>query len=160
MITIYNFEFINSSDQKSDICSTILHFLPEWFGIESAITDYTEKVSSMPFWAAFDDELPIGFIALKIHNNYTCEIYVMGILKEYHRQGIGKKLTEWCEAFAMEQGYEYLTVKTLDSSAESGDYEKTREFYAAVGFRPLEVFPLLWDEENPCLFMGKYLKKD
>jgi hypothetical protein len=49
----------------------------------------------------------------------------------------------------------FLTVKTLDESRESKSYEKTRKFYLSVGFLPLEVFPLLWDENNPCLFMAK-----
>ncbi|MCL2355876.1 MAG: hypothetical protein FWC70_01795, partial [Defluviitaleaceae bacterium] len=27
--------------------------------------------------------------------------------------------------------------------------------YLAQGFRPVEVFPTVWDEANPCLFMIK-----
>ena len=34
---------------------------------------------------------------------------------------------------------------------------ETREFYLSMGFAPLEIFPLFWNEENPCLFMAKYL---
>ena len=52
---------------------------------------------------------------------------------------------------------EYLTVKTLDESRECSSYEKTRLFYLKAGFKPLEVFPMLWDEYNPCLFMAKYI---
>ena len=111
----------------------------------------------MPFWVAYDGESPVGFIALKVHNAYTAEICVMGILRDYHRQGIGKKLIACCEEFCRESNFEYLTVKTLDGSAQSKSYEKTRQFYTAIGFRALEVFPLYWDKDNPCLFMAKYL---
>ena len=38
------------------------------------------------------------------------------------------------------------------------DYAKTRKFYLKSGFKPLEVFPLLWDESNPCLFMVKRIE--
>ena len=34
----------------------------------------------------------MGFISLKEHNRYTEEIYVLGVLKKYYRQGIGKEL--------------------------------------------------------------------
>ena len=148
---------VEALGQKSDICDSILHALPSWFGVEASIADYINKVKSMPFWAAFDGEHPIGFIALKVHNSYTVEICVMGVLKEYHRHGIGKRLIEYCEQFCQNHHAEFLTVKTLDASAPSNSYAKTRQFYLALGFRPLEVFPLHWDKDNPCLFMAKYL---
>jgi len=148
---------VSNPDEKSNICDTILRTLPNWFGSESAIVDYAEHVKSMPFYAAFDLGKAIGFIALKIHSPFTAEIYVMGLLQEYHRQGLGKKLIAACEQYCIENGIEFLTVKTLDVSRESKSYEKTRLFYLARGFKPLEVFPLLWDEDNPCLFMAKYI---
>jgi ribosomal protein S18 acetylase RimI-like enzyme len=43
----------------------------------------------MPFFAAFDGTKVIGFVALKVHNEYTVELYDFGVLEEYHRQGIG-----------------------------------------------------------------------
>ena len=36
-------------------------------------------------------------------------------------------------------------------------YARTRSFYYKMGFVPLEVFPLFWDEDNPCLFLVKHL---
>jgi len=141
--------------EKSSICNKILRALTDWFGVEASIVDYVEQVRSMPFYAAFDDTRPIGFVALNVHNTFTAEICVMGILKEHHRQGIGEKLIERCQVYCRENGMEFLTVKTLDESAESDSYRKTRLFYQAMGFRPLEVFPLFWDKDNPCLFMAK-----
>ena len=144
-------------EEKSAICNSVLRALPSWFGIETAIVDYVKEVQTMPFYAAFDGVEPVGFVAIKIHNPYTSEIYVMGVLKEYHRKGIGRKLVALCEQYCKDNNMEYLTVKTLDESRESKSYEKTRLFYLSVGFRPLEVFPLLWDEDNPCLFMAKHI---
>jgi len=148
---------ICNANEKAIICDTILRALPDWFGIESSIIDYVAQVQSMPFFAAFDDEIVVGFVALKIHNIYTAEICVMGVLQEYHRQGIGKLLVEKCEVYCAKNSIEYLTVKTLDESRECDSYKKTRLFYFSMGFKPLEVFPLLWDEDNPCLFMAKHL---
>jgi len=152
-------KLIEAPEQKSAICDLILHALPNWFGVETSIIDYIDKVKLMPFWAAFDGEKPIGFSALTVHNSYTSEVCVMGIIEAYHRRGIGHRLIECCELFCSDHQMEFLTVKTLDGSAPSNGYAKTRQFYLALGFRPLEVFPLHWDKENPCLFMAKHLRK-
>jgi len=151
------FKELSNINEKSAICNTILRALPDWFEIESSIVDYAGQVQSMPFFAAYEDEKAIGFIALKIHNKYTAEICVMGVLQEYHRQGIGKVLVEKCEQYCKNNNMEYLTVKTLDESRECNSYKKTRLFYLSLGFKPLEIFPLLWDEDNPCLFMVKHI---
>ena len=145
-------------DEKSNICNYVLRALPSWFAVESSIIDYTKQVQQMPFYAAFDDSEAIGFVALKIHNPFTHEICVMGILSEYHRRGIGKILIWRCEKYCKENSVDFLTVKTLDESIEDDNYRKTRSFYQAMGFKPLEVFPLYWDKDNPCLFMAKSLK--
>lgn len=150
---------IKSAAEKSKICGTILRSLPNWFGVEASIVDYMDKATGMPFYSAKDEDgNAVGFVALKIHSEYAAEVCVMGILGEYHRQGIGRKLIKLCESFCMENKIEFLTVKTLAESRESESYGKTRLFYQSMGFRPLEVFPLLWDEDNPCLFMVKVVR--
>ena len=147
-------EMFDSND-KSNICDTILRALPNWFGNELAIIAYAEKVKTMPFYTAHDENSPIGFVAVKVHNSYTAEVCVMGILKDYHRQGIGKRLIKCCEIYCKNNGMDFLTVKTLDESSGSKSYERTRLFYLSIGFKPLEVFPLFWDKDNPCLFLVK-----
>ena len=146
---------VNEQDKKSEICNAILRALPNWFGNESAIIDYTYQVRDMPFLTAFVDREPVGFVAIKEHNQYTAEVCVMGTIIGYHRQGIGSKMIQWCEEYCLASGKEFLTVKTLDESRASKSYEKTRKFYLAIGFKPLEVFPLYWDKDNPCLFLVK-----
>ena len=150
---------IFNADEKSSTCDSILRALPRWFGNESAIIDYSEKVKTMPCYVAYDGNNAIGFVAVKVHNTYTAEVCVMGILKDYHRQGIGKRLIECCETYCMDNDMDYLTVKTLDESRQSKSYDKTRLFYLSVGFKPLEVFPLFWDKDNPCLFLVKCIVK-
>lgn len=124
---MFHIQQVDESEQKSQICDMILRALPNWFGIESSIVDYVKEVQSFPFWTAFDGEKPIGFAALKKHNPYTSEVYVMGVLKEYHRHGVGRELIQSCEAYCAENQIMYLTVKTLDESRENHSYEKTRK---------------------------------
>lgn len=145
--------------QKEDICNNILRALPDWFGIETSIIEYTKEVQNLIFFVAYLKNVPIGFIALKEHNKYTSEIYVMGILEPYHRLGIGKQLIEYCQSYCCKNKSLYLTVKTVDEARQNLYYNKTRNFYYSMGFRPLEVFALFWDASNPCLLMAKYIGK-
>ena len=150
-------EITEIHNNKSEICERILRALPDWFGIEQAIIDYTRDVADMPMFCAQEDSETIGFVSLKHHNEHTAEIYVMGVLSEFHRQGIGRKLIEGCERYLVERKYRFLTVKTLSPSRDSAEYERTRKFYEGMGFLPLEEFKTLWGESNPCLFMAKAL---
>ena len=156
---VFEVKEVHEQEAKSKICDRILRALPNWFGNEAAIIDYTAIVRDMPFLSAFVDGEPVGFAAIKDHNPYTAEVCVMGVLASYHRQGIGRELICRCEEYCLANGKEFLTVKTLDGSRESKSYEKTRRFYLSVGFKPLEVFPLYWDKDNPCLFLVKHISR-
>ena len=148
---------VSEKETKAEICNHILRALPDWFGIEESIVGYTNEVRKLPFYVALEKEQRIGFLAIKIHNPYTAEICVMGVTNEYHRQGVGSALVIAAEKFCKNRGFQFLTVKTLDGSVQFEPYERTRNFYNKMGFVPLEVFPLLWDAANPCLFLAKYL---
>jgi hypothetical protein len=54
------------------------------------------------------------------------------------------------EGILAADGVEFLQVKTLAPSKPDDGYDKTRAFYLAYGFRPLEEFRDLWDAENPA----------
>lgn len=148
---------ISDSQQKIKISTDILKKLPEWFGIPEATEDYIRYSSDMPFFAIYLESKAVGFIAIKENNQYTVEIYVMGVDPKHHKKGIGKNLVtrakEWCRG----HGYEFLQVKTLDETHLDVNYACTRKFYKAMGFRPLECLPEIWGKDNPCLVMIMYI---
>jgi len=154
---IWDIAAVDSPEEKSRICLSVLRALPEWFGVESAIQGYTSSVRPLPFFVARKDGRDVGFLSLKQNTACTMEIHVMGVLKECHRRGIGTVLLAQAERHGQENGMEFLTVKTLDESVPCDSYEKTRQFYRQAGFKPLEVFPLFWNAENPCLFLVKQI---
>lgn len=73
----------------------------------------------------------------------------MGVLKEFHRQGIGTALFAAARALAASEGYSFLQVKTVQMGRYQ-EYDETNRFYLSLGFKEFEVFPTLWDEWNPC----------
>lgn len=154
---IFRTSTVIETSEKEKIVRKILQALPEWFGIKEATEEYIKTSKNLPLFAVYHEGQPVGFIVLRLHNPYTAEIYVMGILKEFQRKGLGKVLIDEAKAFCQKNRMEILTVKTLDASREDRAYDQTRRFYESVGFKPLEVFPTLWDESNPCLFMAKFL---
>lgn len=139
------------------VCIPILRSLPEWFGIEQAIIHYSSEIDRLPTFLACNSEQVIGFQSIKQHNPYSAEVYVMGVKPEAHRRGIGRALMDEAQAWLRTQGIEYLQVKTLGPSHSDLNYAKTRAFYAAMGFRPLEESKQIWNEQNPCLILVKRL---
>lgn len=146
------------TENKAQICEEILRSLPEWFGIEESLRKYADDSRSRPMLVSKEADAVTGFLTLTLHNAFTAEIHVMGIKKEYHRKGIGRVLVEHAASDLLKRNYEFLTVKTLSPSRDCPEYERTRQFYLALGFRPLEEFKTLWGKDNPCLFMAKHLR--
>ena len=140
---------ITLPNDKQRIAREILEALPEWFGIPEAREEYIKKSAAQPFFAAFDGENAVGFLCLDETGKDTAELYVMGVLKDYHRHGVGRRLFEAAKERAKELGYSFLQVKTVQMG-KYPEYDATNRFYLALGFREFEVFPTLWDEWNPC----------
>ena len=140
----------------SHVCAPILRALPDWFGIEAATQGYIQSIETLPTFLATVGGQPVGFLSLKQQNEFSSEIYVMGVLESQHRRGLGRALVRAAEEWLRSKQVEYLQVKTLGASHPDVGYARTRQFYLAMGFRPLEEFEHLW-EGNPCLLMVKRL---
>ncbi len=140
---------ITDDNQKLIISREILEALPEWFGIDSAREEYIRDSARKPFFCAFDNDKPIGFLYLKQTGKETVELAVMGVVKDYHRKGVGKSLFDEARREAVRLGYSFIQVKTVQMGRYK-EYDETNLFYLSLGFKELEVFPTLWDEWNPC----------
>ncbi|NJD01226.1 MAG: GNAT family N-acetyltransferase [Ruminiclostridium sp.] len=155
-----NIRIVEISDEKIKYLHTekILRNLPEWFGNEKALCEYVASDIKLPYWIALSqDDNCIGFISVKIHYGHTGDVYVCGVLPEYHNKGIGKKLITAAEEYLIQNGCKYVIVKTLSEKACYEPYERTRKFFLGVGFEQLITLSEMWDEENPCLIMVKKL---
>ena len=140
---------IENEIEKNNVARFILESLEEWFGIEEAREEYILNSKNKIFFCAVDDNRPIGFVYLKETGVNTVELAVMGVLKEYHRKGVGTKLFAEAKRAAFRQGYSFIQVKTVQEG-KYRIYDDTNKFYRSLGFKEFEVFPTLWDENNPC----------
>ena len=140
---------ITDSKEKQAIARKILEALTDWFGVEESREEYISGSADWTFFAAKEEEEPIGFLCLKETGKATVELAVMGVLQNHHSGGVGRQLVERAKETARSQGYEFLQVKTVKMGMYE-DYDRTNLFYKSCGFKEFEVFPLLWDEANPC----------
>lgn len=150
-------EEIKDKQSKIHIARSILEALTDWFGITESREQYIRDCGEQIFVVEKEAEKEIGFICLKETGKDTIEVAVMGVLKEYHRHGIGKELIEAAKAIAIEKEYSFLQVKTVQMGFYE-DYDKTNLFYRNVGFKEFEIFPMLWDKNNPCQIYVMALK--
>ena len=148
---------ITAPDDKRRITRFVLESLPDWFGIPEAREEYIEKSASQPFFAAFDGENAVGFLYLAETGKDTAELYVMGVLKEYHRRVVGKALFTAAKRRAKDLGYSFLQVKTVQMG-KYPEYDATNRCYLALGLGECEVFSTLWDEWKPCQIYVMSLK--
>lgn len=142
---------------KADLCEPVLGALPDWFGIDEANQNYLNAIDQLPTFLAFKCHNLVGFLTLKQHFLKTAEVFITGVLPQYHRQGLGRAMLCAAEIYLRDRSVEFLQVKTLSESHPDPGYTKTRAFYQALGFTPLEEFKTLWDEANPALLLIKAL---
>ena len=148
---------IKDSKEKQAIARKVLEALTDWFEIEESREEYISGCVNWTFLAAKENDEAVGFLCLKETGKATVELAVMGVLKDHHRGGFGRQLVDRAKEVAGSQGYEFMQVKTVKMGIYE-DYDKTNLFYISCGFKELEVFPLLWDEANPCQIYVMSLK--
>lgn len=154
---------ITSGIPAPDEVARLLAMLPTWFGMEASNAEYVSRARSLPAYLAWRGdgdrpELPAGALLAVRHFPQAAEVYLLAVDPTVHRSGAGRALVSALESDLMADGVEFLQVKTRGPSAPDAGYEKTRAFYTAVGFRPLEEIHGLWDPGNPCLLMVKTLR--
>lgn len=139
------------------ICRAILDALPQWFGIPQANDDYVAFADKSPSVIASIGDHDVGILTLHLHSTYAAEVHLIAVLPDHHRHGVGRTMLEHAERRLANSGVEFLQVKTLSEKRPDPNYDKTRAFYLAQGFRPLEEFPMLWEPSNPALQLIKSL---
>lgn len=148
---------LTDSQEKQNVVRYILEALPDWFGIPEAREAYIAESIDKIFFCAYVEDRPAGFLYLKETGKDTVELYVMGVLEEFHRKGIGRELFHRAKEAASEKCYSFIQVKTVQMGKYE-EYDRTNKFYLALGFKEFEVFPTLWDEWNPCQIYVMSLK--
>ena len=146
-------EEVMNEAQKMAVVAEVLHDLPEWFGIPESTQAYIEGAKDLRVWAAYQESDVVGFISLSYSSEDCAEIDCLGVKKAYQGKGIGSQLLATLESEAR-KNVDYLQLKTV-AEGSNKDYDRTNVFYRSLGFKKLEIFPQLWDPQNPCQILIK-----
>ena len=122
---------VENNKEKEMISRTILEALPDWFGLPEAREEYIVNSVNQQFFAAVKEGKPIGFLCLKQTGKDTVEVAVMGVLKEFHRHGIGRKLFMKAKEKAIKDGFSFIQVKTVQMG-QYDNYDNTNKFLSLI----------------------------
>lgn len=149
-------EEVKDENQKKAVVAEVLKDLPEWFGIPESTQAYIEGATTLQVWAAYQESDLTGFVSLSYSSEDCAEIDCLGVKKAYQGRKIGSQLLATLESEARKK-VDYLQVKTV-AEGSNIDYDRTNVFYRSLGFKQLEIFPQLWDSQNPCQILIKKLE--
>ena len=82
---------IEDKNLKKAIARRVLEALHDWFEVDESREKYIAESADQIFLADEEDGEYAGFLCLKETGKATVELAVMGVLKEFHRGGIGRK---------------------------------------------------------------------
>jgi GNAT superfamily N-acetyltransferase len=131
--------------------------LPDYFnaaGLEHLRFD----LSAGDLFGAYAAAELIGFVLYKKLNPETVELAWLAVKREEWSRGVGTRLVRQSLTL-LPSRYRACQVKTLASTSLYAPYERTRRFYAKLGFIPLEVIDPYpgWPPGNPCQLMVAFL---
>ena len=105
---------IEEPDVKRTIARKVLEALHDWFEVDESREKYIAKSADQIFLGAEEDGEYVGFLCLKETGKETVELAVMGVMKEYHRKGLGRQLFEEAKKIAREEDLDW----TLEADKE------------------------------------------
>jgi ribosomal protein S18 acetylase RimI-like enzyme len=79
------------------------------------------------YLAKMNDEV-VGVFVLMPNNPQEMELKNISIIDQYQGQGIGKEIIKYVMRISKMEGYEYLVVKTADTSADTIKYYEKMKF--------------------------------
>ena len=103
-------ERITDPALKRTIARRILENLHDWFELDESREQYIRECSDWMFFAAREKGDYAGFLCLKETGRQTVELAVMGVLREYHRNGLGRALFNEAQRAAAKEGYSIMQV--------------------------------------------------
>jgi GNAT superfamily N-acetyltransferase len=143
----------------------LLAMQPEWFSIDAAAREHARASRVLPAYLAWPpsrslapETWPSGFLLVRRHFPGAAEIHLAAVHPARQRAGAGRAMVAAMEADLAADGVRYVQVKTIGPAYPEWHYDLIRQFWLAVGFRPLEETEGVW-RGNPCMIMVKSLTR-
>lgn len=158
MATI-NVRLRNETTGSGSSCRRILEALPAWFGVPRSFEDCVAASDRLPTAIASVGNDDVGILTWLMHTPLVAEVYVLGVVPDFHHQDVDRLLLGHVESSVAKHGVNILQVKTLTPRSPGDGYERTRSFYLSCGFRPVERALDIRGLKNPALVMFKPVRR-
>lgn len=137
----------------------VLRSLPQWFGVEEAIQQYIRDAADLAYESltAWSGDRCVGVALIRRHYPETGELHLLAVHAAYRRTGVGQRLVRRAASDLISTGAQLFSVHTVGPSYQDTGYAQTRDFYASMGFVPLEEHQGL-DWTGPTLILVKPLR--
>jgi GNAT superfamily N-acetyltransferase len=122
------------SNQDIEAVANVAQALSEWFDENARSRAIPLDCRYQDGFVAEDKWLVLGFITLYVAEGQV-NIGWMGVLPDWHGQGIGKRLMAAAIKYCRERKISELATYTLGDGVDYEPYEATRSFYFSQGFR-------------------------
>lgn len=155
---IANFRIEEQKSNQDKLVSRVLNALPDYFHFESAINNYCEIAKDIHYTtyaAVMKNGEKAGFATLVMNSETTAEIWIMGVLPEFHRQGVGSALLETVHEECRKSGRQYIMVRTIGPRENDPFYLKTLTFYRKNGYEMLAEFDDIWQDFSCAMMLKK-----
>jgi GNAT superfamily N-acetyltransferase len=111
-------------------------FFPDWRVHQQEAVEGVCAAEDTPVWVALDAGAPVGFVAVKLHQeNSMGEIYMVAVDPDAQGHGIGSALTAFALGWMKEAG---MSVAMVETGGDPG-HAPARHTYEKAGFRLLPV---------------------
>ena len=160
-------EILKESNKNIGVdCRWIMRALPEQFGDRIIQDQLMRDADKYPTMVAKLDGDIIGFLTYKELLPESVEMCTIGVLPQYHKQGIGNYMQDTMLSHLKSEGYKIVQIKLVAADYSTLDLGWARR----LGFSPLELHPnWCWRANTngcncryphgtiPCLIIAKTL---
>lgn len=111
-------------------------FYPDWRQSQREAVRAACTSDEMEVWVALENEMPVGFVAVKYHREDRMgEIYMIAVDPDHQRHGTGSALTEFALGRMQEAG---MSVAMVETGGDPG-HAPARKTYQKLGFGLLPI---------------------
>lgn len=111
-------------------------FYPDWRTSQREAVRIACTSKEMEVWVALEEGLPLGFVALKFHQDDRMgEIHMIAVDPEHQRRGTGSALTAFALRRMQEAG---MSIAMVETGGDPG-HAPARQTYQKLGFGLLPI---------------------
>ncbi len=126
--------------------------LSEWF-TPKAIKQLKKDLKNHDLLVEKDDSV-LGFLFYEIKNK-KCFIKFIAVKRDKQEKGIGKKLIKRLVDICRKKQIKEIEADTLAQTEDYKPYEKTRNFYHALGFKDIKIIKKGYSDGDDKLILRR-----